>query len=173
LSQELVISFIQGELTENAQETWIKSRMSHSQLFALKEEVTKKKIPEELQKFVKTVFSERPIGTLPKRRSYDHKIDLKPDFIPKVGAIYCSGRQHDEALQTFIKENLDKGFIQPSESPQAASFFFVPKKGTEVRPVQDYRYLNTGTIRNAYPLPRIDDIIDSLVRKKLFTKMDI
>jgi hypothetical protein len=72
--------------------------MSHSKLFTLKEKAVKKKIPKELQKFTKTVFSEQPIGTIPKRRSYDHKINLKPNFIPKVGAIYHSERQHDEAL---------------------------------------------------------------------------
>ena len=73
----------------------------------------------------------------------------------------------------FIDENLKKGFIRPSKSPQAATLFFVSKKDGRPRPVQDYRYLNEWTVKNAYPLPRIDKLIDRLVGKKLFIKMDI
>ena len=58
-------------------------------------------------------------------------------------------------------------------SPQAALFFFVPKKDGWARPVQDYWYLNKWMVKNAYPLPRIDDLIDKLIGKQLFIKMDI
>ena len=176
--QNLVISYIQGEPTEEARETWVKTRMSHSQLFALEEEKAKAKpaeqiVPKALHSFLKTAFAEREIGELPPRRSYDHKIDLQPDFIPKRGVLYRQGPEHDAILKEFIDENLAKGFIRPSESPQAASFFFVPKKDGKTRPVQDYQYVNSGTVKNAYPLPRIDDLIDKLRGKKLFCKFDI
>jgi hypothetical protein len=70
---------------------------------------------------------------------------------------------------------MEKGYIRKPklDSPQAAGFFFVPKKDGRMRPCQDYRYLNEWTIKNAYPLPRIDDLIDSLSGMKLFIKMDI
>ena len=176
--QELAISYVQGKLTDQAKDDWVKTRMSHSQLFAVKEERAKEKpadqaVPKEFHEFLPTVFSEREVGTLPKRRPYDHKIDLKPDFEPKIGPLFRQSRENDELAKEFLEENLAKGFIRPSESPQAATLFFVPKKDGRVRPVQDYRYLNSGTIRNGYPLPRIDDFIDSLVGKKLFTKMDV
>ena len=94
-------------------------------------------------------------------------------FIPKRGILFRQGPQHDIELRNFLDENLKKGFIRESKSPQAASFFFIPKKDGRTRPVQDYHYLNEWTIKNAYPLPRIDDLIDKLVGKKLFIKMDI
>ena len=89
-----MISYIQQELTDETREEWVKSRMSHSQLFALKEEKTKKVktveeiVPKEFHEFLPTVFSEREPGKLPPRSAYDHKIDLKPNFIPKRGNIY-------------------------------------------------------------------------------------
>ena len=81
--------------------------------------------------------------------------------------------KEQEALKEFISENLQKGYIRPSKSPQASPFFFVPKKSGELRPCQDYRKLNTGTIRNAYPLPLIADLIDKLQHAKFFTKLDL
>jgi len=174
-----VISAITGKLTDEAREAWMKTRMSHSQLFALEEEKAKPKktkeeiVPVEFHKYLDTVFSEREVGRLPPRTKYDHAIDLKPGFEPRRGAIFRTGPQHDTALREFLDENLAKKFIRESISPQAASFFFVPKKNGKTRPVQDYRYLNDWTIKNAYPLPRIDDLIDRLVGKKLFIKMDV
>jgi hypothetical protein len=174
----IMASFIQDELTHESKEDWIKSRMSHSQRLGLEAEKAKAKpaneiVPKELHEYLKSVFAEREVGQLPRKRSYDHKIDLQPDFVPKVGVLYCQGPHHDTALKEFLEENLAKGFIRPSKSPQAASFFFIPKKDGKTRPVQDYRYLNSGTVKNAYPLPRIEDLIDKLRGKTLFTKMDI
>ena len=111
----------------------MKTRMSHSQLFALEEEKQKAKpiteiVPIELHQFIHTVFSEREIGQLPPRTKYNHAIDLKPDFIPQQGKIFRQGPIQDRALREFLNENLKKGFIQKLNSPQGASFFFVPKK---------------------------------------------
>ncbi|THG96303.1 hypothetical protein EW145_g7803 [Phellinidium pouzarii] len=60
------------------------------------------------------------------------------------------------ALDEFLTENLCKGYIHPSKSPMASPFFFVDKKDGTLRPCQDYRALNKGTIKNAYPLPLIE-----------------
>jgi hypothetical protein len=57
--------------------------------------------------------------------------------------------------------------------PQASPFFFVPKKDRSVRPCQDYRYVNSHTVKNAYPLPLISDLVDRLRGSRIFTKMDI
>ena len=62
-------------------------------------------------------------------------------------------KEHQK-LREFLDENLQKGYIRPSTSPQASPFFFISKKDSKkLRPCQDYRCLNTGTIKNAYPLP--------------------
>ena len=78
-------------------------------------------------------------------------------------------------MNEFIDENLAKGYIRPSKSPMASPFFFVPKKGKgdELRPCQDYRHLNQGTIKDAYPLPLISELLEKLKGAKIFTKMDL
>ena len=93
--------------------------------------------------------------------------------MPKVAKPYPLNPEELMACQTFVDENLKTGRIRPSKSPQASSFFFVKKKDGKLRPVQDYRYLNEHTIKNAYPLPLISDLVDNLRQFSLFTKFDV
>jgi len=72
-----------------------------------------------------------------------------------------------------VKEQLRKGYIRLSKSPQIAPVFFVGKKDGKKRMVQDYRYLNEGIIKNNYPLPLISDVLENIGTKKLFMKMDL
>ncbi len=130
-------------------------------------------IPKEFHNFIPTVFSERPIGVLPTRKPYDHAINLKPDFNPVIQKPFRLDQKQNEAVRTFIQENLDKGFIRPSYSPQTSVLFFVPKEDGKPCPIQDYHYLNSQTIRNGYPLPRIDELIDNLREYDCFIKMVI
>ena len=134
----------------------------------------KELVPKELHECL-SVFSDEEARRMPQHTDYDHKIELKKDFIPKKSKVYRIDPVNEDAFNKFIDKNLAKGYIRKSERdlPQAAGFFFIPKKDGKVRPVQDYRYLNENTIKNAYPLPCIDELIDSLAGKKLFTKMDI
>jgi len=77
-------------------------------------------------------------------------------------------------MNKFIDDNLKKGFICKSTSPQASPFFFVSKKDSQaLRPCQDYRYLNESTIKNVYPLPSIDDSLHKLHGAKIFMKLHI
>ena len=68
---------------------------------------------------------------------------------------------------------LEKGYIRPSQSPMASPFFFVNKKDGKLRPCQDYRYLNEHTIKNAYPLLLITELLDKLKGARRLTKLDI
>ena len=72
-----------------------------------------------------------------------------------------------------MKSQLKKGYIRPSKSPQTLPVLFVPKKDRKKRMVQDYCYVNKGTIKNSYPLPLISELIDSMGTKKVFTKMNL
>ena len=119
------------------------------------------------------VFLEKTHETLPPHRHYDHVINLKPDFVPKIAKIYSLNPAEKVACKEFVQEHLKTGRIIPSKSPQASPFFFVPKKDGSLRPCQDYRYLNSFTIRDAYPLPLIPDLIDDMKDSTLFTKFDI
>ena len=72
-----------------------------------------------------------------------------------------------------MKDQLRKRYIRPLKSLQMSLVFFVPKKDSKKRIVQDYQYLNSWTIKNNYPLPLILDLIDSIGKKKVFMKMDL
>ena len=72
-----------------------------------------------------------------------------------------------------MESQLKKGYIRPSKSLQTLLVLFIPKKDKKRRIVQDYRYVNKGTIKNSYPLPLISELIDSMGTKKVFTKMDL
>ena len=72
-----------------------------------------------------------------------------------------------------MKDQLRKGYIRLSKLPQMSPVFFVPMKYGKKRMVQDYRYLNSWTIKNNYLLPLILDLIDSIKKKRMFTKMDL
>lgn len=74
----------------------------------------------------------------------------------------------------FLNENLANGRLHHSKSPMASPFFFIKKKNTgELRPIQDYRRLNAGTIKNKYPLPLIQELLDRTKDAKFFTKLDV
>ena len=76
-------------------------------------------------------------------------------------------------LKVQLQELLDKGFIQPSISPWGAPVLFVKKKDGSMRMCVDYRELNKLTIKNKYPLPRIDDLFDQLRGAQVFSKIDL
>ena len=119
------------------------------------------------------IFEKKTIDELPPSRTFDHTIELNKGFSPKVAKVYPFNPKEQEACRAFVDEHLKSGMIVPSKSPQALSFFFVPKKDGSVRPYQDYQYLNSHTVKNAYPLPLISNLIDKLKRSSIFTKMDI
>ena len=99
------------------------------------------------------IFSKKTHNVLPPHQSYDHTIDLKSLFIPKITKVYPLNLKEQEACKAFIDEHLKTRRIVPSKSPQAAPFFFIAKKDGSLCPCQDYCYLNSHTVRNAYPLP--------------------
>ena len=119
------------------------------------------------------VFSEKTYDVLPPHCPYDHTIDLKPSFVPKITKVYPLHPKEKVACQAFVKEHLKTGRILPSKSPQAAPFCFVPKKDGSLHPCQDYRYLNSHTVQNAYPPPLIPELIDDMKDSTLYTKFDI
>jgi len=129
-------------------------------------------VPRRFHKYLK-VFEKKDSERMPTRKTWDHAIDLREGFVPKKRKIYPLSRVEREEVQEFVKDQLRKGYIRPSKSPQMSPVFFVLKKDRKKRMVQDYRYLNSWTIKNNYPLPLILDLIDSIGKKKMFTKMDL
>ena len=139
---------------------------------AKSEEEAKKLVLERFHKWIK-VFRKKQSERMPTRKLWDHVIDVKEGFMPRKEKVYPLSREKREKVREFVKEQLRKGYIQPSKSPQTAPVFFVGKKDGKKRIVQDYRYLNEWTIKNNYPLPLISDVLKNIGMKKLFTKMDL
>ena len=159
---------------------WIQAKNTTSMTFAQRySEVTdtaekplEEQIPREFHEYL-SVFSKEASERFPKRKPWDHKIEMKPGFEPKAQKAFSLPQDEVKLAEDFVKENLDKGYIRTSRSPQSSPLFFVNKKDGGKRPCQDYRYLNEWTIKNAYPLPLIQDLIDGLHGMKYFTKLDI
>jgi hypothetical protein len=87
--------------------------------------------------------------------------------------VYPMTREEDASLEKFLDEMVGKGYIRPSKSPYASPFFFVKKNDGKLRPVQDYRRLNSYTVRNQYPLPLIAQLISDLSGAHIFSKVDV
>ena len=157
---------------------WIQTKTSNSIEFHLQHDNKKEdlplneQIPLEYHEFL-DVFDEDKADRFPESRPWDHKIELKDGFQPKSFKAYNLTTEEQTELDKFLKENLDKGYIRPSQSPMATPFFFVKKKDGKLRPCQGYRYLNEWTIKNAYPIPLISELMDKIKDAKYFTKLDI
>jgi len=139
-------------------------------------EVDHKKIEEIVPKrFLKwrKVFGKMESEKMPTRKIWDHAIDLKETFKPRKRRIYPLSKNEREEVQNFINNQLKKGYIRPSKSPQMSPVFFVDKKNESKRMVMDYRNLNNQTVKNNYPLLLITDLIDNMRSKRVFTKMDL
>ena len=87
----------------------------------------------------KKVFKKEASERFPEHRPWDHAIELHEDFIPKRGKIYNLSPLQQTSLDQWIKEQLGKGYIHQSKSPQASPFFYVEKKDSKtLHPCQDY-----------------------------------
>ena len=118
------------------------------------------------------VFPEELPG-LPPDRQVEFRIDLIPGSTPIAKTPYRLAPSEMQELMKQLQELLDKGFIRPSSSPWGAPVLFVKKKDGSMRMCIDYRELNKVTIKNRYPLPRIDDLFDQLQGASFFSKIDL
>ncbi|KAL4026395.1 hypothetical protein IC575_014824 [Cucumis melo] len=105
------------------------------------------------------VFPEELPG-LPPHKEVEFAIELEPGTVPISRAPYRMAPAELKELKVQLQELLDKGFIRPSVSPWGAPVLFVNKKDGSMRLCIDYRELNKVTVKNRYPLPRIDDLFD-------------
>ncbi|GJT86351.1 putative reverse transcriptase domain-containing protein [Tanacetum coccineum] len=118
------------------------------------------------------VFPEDLPG-IPPTRQVEFQIDLMPGVAPVARAPYRLAPSEMKELSDQLKELSDKGFIRPSSSPWGAPVLFVKKKDGSFRMCIDYRELNKLTVKNRYPLPRIDDLFDQLQGSSVYSKIDL
>ncbi|GJR84024.1 hypothetical protein Tco_0154809 [Tanacetum coccineum] len=106
-------------------------------------------------------------------RQVEFQIDLIPGAAPVARAPYRLAPSEMKELSEQLKELFEKGFIRPSSSPWGAPVLFVKKKDGSFRMCIDYRELNKLTVKNRYPLPRIDDLFDQLQGSSIYSKIDL
>ena len=118
------------------------------------------------------VFPEE-LPSFPPHREVEFQIETIPGVAPISMAPYRMAPAELKELKKQLEELLDRGFIRPSISPWGAPVLFVRKKDRSMRLCIDYRRLNQVTVKNKYPLPRIDDLLDQLKGASVFSKIDL
>ncbi|GJT32650.1 putative reverse transcriptase domain-containing protein [Tanacetum coccineum] len=118
------------------------------------------------------VFPEELPG-IPPIRKVEFQINLIPDVARVAQTPYRLAPSEMKELSNQLQELSDKGFIRPSSSPWGAPILFVKKKDGSFRMCIDYRELNKLTVKNRYPLPRIDDLFDQLQGSSIYSKIDL
>ena len=107
---------------------------------------------------------------LPPQRGVEFTIELLPGTQPISKSPYRMAPNEVKELKTKLEELIEKGFIRPSSSPWGAPVLFVRKKDGSLRLYIDYCQV---TVKNKYPLPRVDDLLDQLRGAKVFSKIDL
>ncbi|GJV35261.1 putative reverse transcriptase domain-containing protein [Tanacetum coccineum] len=115
----------------------------------------------------------KDLSGLPPQRQVEFRIDLVPGATPVAKSPYRLAPSEMQELSGQLQELQDKGFIRPSHSPWGAPVLFVKKKDGSFRMCIDYRDLNKITIKNRYPLPRIDNLFDQLQEACIISKIDL
>jgi hypothetical protein len=146
------------------------------QLFAAHVEETPKDKVSKIEDHVvlkefEDIFQEIP--GLPTKRDIDFSVNLMPGAVPVSKAPYRKSTPKLKELQLQFEELLKKGYIHPSVSPWGAPVLFVKKKEGMLRLCIDFRQLIKVTVKNKYPLSRIDDLFDQLTDAKIFSKIDL
>ncbi|GJS72509.1 putative reverse transcriptase domain-containing protein [Tanacetum coccineum] len=162
--QECARAYVAGNNEEKKYEVTVKENKDKSDEKRLEDVPTVRDFPE--------VFPEDLPG-LPPTRQVEFQIDLVPGAAPVARAPYRLAPSEMEELSTQLQELSDKGFIRPSSSPWGAPVLFVKKKDGSFRMCIDYRELNKLTVKNRYPLPRIDDLFDQLQGSSVYSKIDL
>ncbi|GBG77836.1 hypothetical protein CBR_g25766 [Chara braunii] len=115
---------------------------------------------------------EGPHGVVPDR-PIRHEIILEDRVVPLRGSIYRMSEEESSVLRAQLDDLLEKGWIRPRSSSYGALVLFVRKKNKDLQLCIDYRKFNAQTVKNADPLPRIDDLLEQLGGAKFFSKLDL
>ena len=121
----------------------------------------------------KDVFPEEVPSGLPPIRVHDHRIPVEDGAKPQFRPTYHLSEKEKEEAQKKIHEWIAKGWIRPSSSPWGAPILFAAKKDGKLRFCVDYRWLNRVTVKDRYPLPLVDELLDSLQGATVFSSIDL
>lgn len=117
---------------------------------------------------------EKEAINLPPHQPWDHEVWLVPDTLPSISCkVYPLLKAEEEFQEKYIKEQLNAGLIRESKSPYTTPIFYIKKKNGSFWPIFNYQKINTITVKDVFPLPRIDTIIKTTRNKCRFTKVDL
>jgi len=130
-------------------------------------------LPEYIRPFTH-LFNKKKFEKLPERHKWDHEINLTEEALRELNAkAYAMTIKEEEALNQWLDEQLKVGLIVESKSRYAAPYFYIPKKDSSLRLVQDYRKLNQVTIKDKTLLLLIGEVINKLKEARYFNKLDL
>nr|GEY83491.1 putative reverse transcriptase domain-containing protein [Tanacetum cinerariifolium] len=165
---------LRGEIKKIEAEMW-NLKVKGTDVVAYNRRVCSRMFPEEIDKIKKYIggLPDMILGSVkasksktincPKLKNNDRSNQAGNDRDPaRVYVVRNAGANPDNVVAEQLKELSDKGFIRLSPSPWGAPVLFVKKKDRSFRICIDYRELNKLTVKNCYPLPRIDDLFDQL-----------
>ena len=150
----------------------IKDMSKESEVESLIHEGIPNEIAKVLRKYPEVFAKDLPKGVPPVRRGHEFKVDLT-DETPIYRPIYKLSPQELAEVKRQVEYLLELGLIRPSESPWGAPILFVPKADGGLRMCVDYRWINRVTVKNRYPLPLPEELIDRLGEAKVFSKLDL
>ena len=120
------------------------------------------------------VFFTKFAACLPKHNQWNHKIPLTENTKPPGRwVIYKTTWEEKEALSEYLKEHMPSGKVHRSRTAASSPILFTSKANRKPRLCRDYRGLNNVTLKNKYPLPRIDELLEKTRGSKFFTKLDL
>jgi hypothetical protein len=146
-----------------------------AKICSLDVQTSKLSIPQDLQRIIdkhSKVFEDIPKG-LPPTRNHDHEIHLIPGSVPPNIRPYRYPYAQKSEIERMVEEMLEAGIIRPSQSSYSAPVVMVFKKDSSWRMCPDYRELNKITIKDKFPIPVIDELLDELHGAIYFTKLDL
>ena len=118
------------------------------------------------------IFHE-PQSLPPHRGIYDHKIRLQPNSQPVNIRNYRYPLKQRDVIENLVQDMIDKGVIQPSNSPYASPVVLISKKDGSWGLCMDYRQLNDQTVKNKFPIPVLEELVDELAGSTFFSKIDL
>lgn len=137
------------------------------------ERLLDERLPPWLQGY-RDVFSKVKADALPPHREgVDHDIQLEGESNLAPSPLYSMSTEHLRLMKEYLEENLQKGFIVPSNAPYASPVLFAKKPGGGWRFCVDYRKLNAITKKDRYPIPLIEETLARLSRARVFTRLDV
>jgi hypothetical protein len=131
-------------------------------------------LPAEIEQLLKDKEASFAMPTkLPPHRPFDHRIELMPGVQPVNLKPYRYSPQQKDEIERQLKEMIAQGIIKPSQSPFASPVLLVKKKDGSWRFCVDYRRLNAVTVKDRYPMPVVDELLDELAGAQFFSKLDL